>query len=234
VVSAVVSGAPGPPSGLVYEWDAAQDKLVVRWDASPSPDVAGYRVRSGDGTGVELGGVPVQDSGVLQYEQVLVDVDGVVTLSVRAVDVDGHEEANIAQVLAVPFTGGSPVGLPAEPARVRAVPLGDGRVEFSCLYLPRLEDGSGGAAQEMRVYGDAGSGVVDYSEPLGTVAMGGPAEAGRWSFVTDALADGTYRFVVRIATAAWPGGVETENVGEVSVTVNGGAVGDVVVEGVVV
>lgn len=70
--------------------------------------------------------------------------------------------------------------------------------------------GDGGAA-EARIYWDAGSGAVDFGTPAGTVTMGGPVAAARYTWTSGVLTAGaTYGFVVRIATS---GGLEMQNAG---------------------
>jgi hypothetical protein len=211
-----VSSAPEPPTGLEWTWDPELQKLTLAWNASPSADVASYRVRSSAGS-PWLGwqGVPVQDSADLTYEQAFTDQTGTYIFSVRAVDADGIEEGNVRQVVSIPFEGGAPVAQPAEARLVSVRPIAGGKIELEWLYDPRYEDPAfSGAAYEARIYWDAGTGTVDFEEPLAAVAIGRPTAMGRWSWQSDALEDGqTYLFVVRIATQTWADGTETNNTG---------------------
>ncbi len=219
VESVTVSSMPDPPSGLDWTWDADTGTLTITWQASPSPDVASYRVRQGEGL-LSWNSEPVQDSPDLEYVPVIEPgTTGVLMFSVRAVDADGNEEGNVSQVLAIPFEDGAPAARPAESRWVEARAIEDGRIELEWLYDPRYEQygpgaGSGaqGAAAEARIYWDAGTGEVDFSEPHATVEMGHPTEATRYTWQSAPLTDGqTYRFVIRVATAPWPAGLETQN-----------------------
>jgi hypothetical protein len=62
---------------------------------------------------------------------------------------------------------------------------------------------------------DAGTGHMRWSAPQAAVAMSNCISAARYPWQSEPLGDGIeYRFVVRIATAAWPTGVETQNTDE--------------------
>jgi len=53
---------------------------------------------------------------------------------------------------------------------------------------------------------------MDFSEPHATLPMNNPTSPTRYTWQSDPLTDGQkYRFVVRVATAAWPEGFETSN-----------------------
>ena len=95
----------------------------------------------------------------------------------------------------------------------------DGKIEVGWLYRPWKEVNGPGAAFEARIYWDAGTGTVDFDEPHATVAMGGPTAEASYDWESGVLEnEQEYRFVVRIATAAWPAGIETQNTGEVYAT----------------
>ena len=209
----VVSSAPEPPSELEWSWDDASGTLTLTWTASPSGDVASYRVRSNYGqAALDLRTAPVQDSSETTYEQNFTNETGTYLFSVRAVDANGNEEGNIFQVVAIPFENGAPAALPAEPLLVEARAISGGRIELEWLYDPALEYLGPGAAHEARIYWDAGTGEMDWSAPHATVTMNNPTEATRYSWQSGVLTDKQeYRFVVRIATAAWPEGHETTN-----------------------
>jgi hypothetical protein len=216
VADATVSSAPEPPSGLAFSWDADTKTLTLSWSASPSSDVATYRVRASNGEeALLLSSAPVQDSEDLEYQQVFTDETGMFIFSVCAVDSDGNEEANISQVVAIPFENGAPAARPAEPRLVEARAIAGGRIEVRWLYDPAFEYLGPGAAHEARVYWDAGTGAVDLSAPHAIVPMNHPAKASRYTWQSAPLTDGqAYRFVVRVATAPWPAGIETQNTDE--------------------
>jgi hypothetical protein len=219
--SVTISSMPDPPSGLDYEWDGETQTLVVSWTASPSADVASYRVRSSAGDELlELTAAPVQESAGLTWTKVFTDETGQWIVNVRAVDADGNEEANISRTISLTFTAGLLVAAPVEPDSVCAVAASGGKIEVGWLYRPWKEAPPGtGAAYEARVYGDSGTGTVDWDTPLDTVLMDGPTSEAAYAWTSGALTDGvTYRFGVRIATAAWPDGVETQNLGVVYAT----------------
>ncbi len=100
-----ISSVPDPPGGLRYAWDAGAKTLTLTWQASPSADVAAYRVREGLEP-LDLDGTPVQESAALSYQRVFTDESGTFVWSVRAVDADGNEEQNVTQTLALAFQGG--------------------------------------------------------------------------------------------------------------------------------
>jgi len=209
-----LSSAPEPPSDLAYSWDEETQTLTLIWSASPSADVAAYRVRSSGGAGLlALAAAPVQEAAGLSYEQVFTDETGWFIFLVRAVDGDGKEEASLSQALALYVEDGQLAAAPVEPDRVYAVPAAGGKVEVGWTYRPWRESPPGtGAAFEARVYSDGGAGAVDFDEPAATVAMGSPTAEAEYDWTSGVLEDGgRYLFVVRIATAAWPNGIETQN-----------------------
>jgi hypothetical protein len=223
--SVSISSVPDPPSGLDYEWDGETQTLTLSWAASPSADVASYRVREGLES-VDLKGAPIQESAALTCERAFTDETGSYAWSVRAVDADGNEEANVSESLALAFADGQLVIRPAEPRIVEAYPAAGGAITVEFLYDPRFEDpapawgaaaGTGGAA-EARIYSNGGIGAaVDFDAPVGTVALGGPVAAARYTWTSGALTDGaSYLWVVRIGTDDWPAGLETQNTRAVS------------------
>jgi hypothetical protein len=203
----------------------AEVEIVLDWGESPSADVVAYSVyRSMDGP-IRLA-VPYRTvAGPPWTDTVFDDWTGVVTYLVRAVDADGNEEANIREVLVVPVQNGVVgVALPAEPRIVEARPIAGGRIEFEWLYDPTYEYLGPGAAHETRIYWDAGTGCVDFSEPHATVPMNHPTKAIRYTWQSASLTDGqTYRFTIRIATAPWPDGTEAQHVADYVVSVGSSA-----------
>lgn len=213
-----VSSAPEPPSALDWSWD--DDTLTLTWSASSSADVASYRVRSSAGAqALLLSSASVQDNADLTYEQVFTTETGMWIFSVRAVDSDGNEEANISQVVAIPFEDGAPASRPAEPIVVEAAPSAGGKIKVTWLYDPANEYLGPGAAFEARIYWDNATGTIDWDTPKATVAMGAPTAADWYSWESEALVDEQeYLFAVRIATAAHPNGIETANTDEHAAT----------------
>jgi hypothetical protein len=187
--------------------------IVLDWDESPSADVLAYNVyRAMDGPirlAVPYRAVP----GPPWTDTVFDDWTGVVIYLVRALDAEGSEEANIREVLVVPVQEGVVgIALPAEPRIVEARPVSGGRIELEWLYDPRYEDYGPAAAHEARIYWDFGMGEIDFSEPHATVPINHRTKATRYTWQSAPLTDGqTYRFTIRIATAAWPSGLETQN-----------------------
>ncbi len=153
------------------------------------------------------------------------DWTGVVTYLVRALDADGKEEGNIREVLVVPVQDGVVgIALPAEPRIVEARPVAGGRIELEWLYDPAYEYLGPGAAHEARIYWDAGTGEVDFTAPHAIVPMDNPTSATRYTYQSAPLTDGQeYRFVVRVATASWPDGIQTQNAGEYVATADASA-----------
>jgi len=223
VANLTVSSAPEPPSGLDWSWNADTHTLTLTWQASGSVDVTSYRLRSSEGQAeLDLASVPVQDSPALSYQQIFTTETGTWIFSVRAVDSGGNEEANITHVLAIPFEDGAPASRPAEPRLVEARAISGGRIEQAWLYDPRHEENGPGAAHEARIYWDAGTGEMDWTAPYATVEMNHATQATRYTWQSEPLTDGQeYRFVVRIATAAHPDGIETRNTEHYSATPSG-------------
>lgn len=211
--SATISSYPSAPSGIDYEWVAGTKTLTITVEASGSADVASYPVRDNAGDGeLDLTSAPVQDTAALSYEKVFTTETGVWQFMVRAKDSDGFEEPGLGQILQFNVVDGSLESIPAEPSLVYAEPAADGKVAVGYAYRPWLEDGGGGAAYEGRIYGDNGTGTIDYATPLATVAMSNPTSEDSYEWTSGVLvADTEYGFVVRIATAASPAGVETQN-----------------------
>ncbi len=215
-----MSSAPEPPTGIDWSFDTGTKTLTVTWTASASADLSTYRVRSSAGEeALALASAPVQDDGTLVYQQVFTTETGLWVIHVRAVDSDGKEEANILQAIVIPFENGVPAARAAAPRLVEVEAIEGGKIEIRWLYDPHFEQNGPGAGQEARVYWDAGTGTMDWSAPLATVAMGGPISATRYTWQTVPLAHGqTYSFAVRAATAAHPAGIETQNTDEHSAT----------------
>jgi hypothetical protein len=82
---------------------------------------------------------------------------------------------------------------PNEVVGLRAEQGQDGKVEIVWAYNP-MEQGSGPA--EMRIYGDAGTGEIDYQNPVAIVTYKGRRS---YRHKIDRPVDGQYRFAVRAA-----------------------------------
>ena len=223
-----ISSVPDPPSGIALVWDGegSTHTATVTWTASPSADAASYRVRlsAGEPT-LALSSTPVQDSAALSYVQTFTDETGTFIFNVRTVDTDGNEEQNISQTVSIVLVDGALAIKVAEPRLVDATPAAGGAETVEFLYDPHYESprpvrgavlGEGGAA-EARIYGDNGTGTVDFGSPAGVVALGKPVVATRYTWTSAALTPGaTYLWVVRIATDEYPYGLETQNTHAVS------------------
>lgn len=127
--------------------------------------------------------------------------------AVRARDTaSGLSELNTDAVvtIAVDASGADLAGLPAAPVGllVTAIAAGALRVEWTWPYV------RGPVPTGFRVYGDAGTGTVDYATVLADVAYGGPLAPGRATLA--GLVDGTtYRLAVRAYNSV---GAETNGV----------------------
>jgi len=212
--SKTISSAPDPPSGIEWTFNSETGTLTVSWAASPSADVATYPVRSSAGADfLDLDSAPVQDTAALSYQQVFTSETGLYVFSVHAKDAGGLEDANLTQLVAVPFENATPAMRPAVPRITRATAIDGGKITVSYLYEPRDEYNGPGAAHEGRIYWDNGTGTVDFTSPVATVAMSNPTAVAWFEWESGELDNGqAYLFVVRIATDAHPDGIETQNV----------------------
>jgi hypothetical protein len=107
---------------------------------------------------------------------------------------------------------------PNEIVGLRAEQGQDGKVEIVWTYnpmeqAPRPNSGQESGPAEMRIYGDAGTGEIDYQNPVATVTYKGRRF---YRHKIDRPADGRYRFAVR---AAYANGNECESKQEVGVEV---------------
>jgi hypothetical protein len=86
-------------------------------------------------------------------------------------------------------------GRPNEVAGLKAEQGQDGEIEIAWTYNPMEQDS---VPAEMRIYGDNGTGEIDYQNPVAVVKYKG------WRFYRHRIerpADGLYRFAVRTADA---------------------------------
>ncbi|MGA2322784.1 MAG: hypothetical protein ABSG22_02945 [Sedimentisphaerales bacterium] len=92
---------------------------------------------------------------------------------------------------------------PNEIVGLRAEQGQDGNVEIVWTYnpmeqAPRLSSGQGGGPAEMRIYGDNGTGEIDYQNPVAVVKYKGRRF---YRHRIEMPTDGRYRFAVRAADA---------------------------------
>jgi len=213
IESLTISTAPDRPSGTSYTWNPATKTLAISWMASPSPSAVDYTIRSSEGEPLlDLMAALYATTALTTWSRVFTNQSGTYLFLVRARDALGREDANISQLVCITLENGAIVAKPAEPRLVTATAISGGRIELEWLYDPRYETDGPGAGYEARIYWDAGTGTMDWSEPYATVAMGGPSSATRFTWTSGALTNETiYQFAIRIGTAAWPAGIETAN-----------------------
>ena len=114
---------------------------------------------------------------------------------VRCVNRCGDIERTLRAAVKVAIDNDGKLGKarPNEIVGLRAEQGQDGKVEIVWTYNP-MEQGSGPA--EMRIYGDAGTGEIDYPNPVAMVTYKGRRF---YRHKIDKPADGRYRFAVRAA-----------------------------------
>lgn len=184
-----------------------------------------YSIRHNSGDGVVcLSDAAESTTAETTWTIDLTGLTGEYEFLVRAVGAGGAEEQNLEQMLKFPVDTGVAQGVPAFPQFVDAYASAGGKVTIEWTYRPSEETGEGrpGVAAEARIYYDNRSGTVDYTAEHDTVALSNPTATADYSWTSSALTDGTYLFVVRIATdtGGTGNGVETTNVDEHEVTTN--------------
>ena len=210
----VISSAPQAPSNIQGSWNPATHVFTLTWTPSPSSDLNHYRIRHNNGTGPIRIDDAAEDTTVPPTWFIdLTGLTGDYEFLVRAVDDDGKEEQNLSQMVTIRVVAGVAETRPAAPDKVNAVPIPTGKAQVSWTYWPSKETGygTGGAAKEARIYSDGGTGTMDWVTPVAVVAMNFPTDPQRYSWDSGALANDTYLYGVRIATATGGGGYETEN-----------------------
>lgn len=210
----VISSAPQAPTNIQGSWNPATHILTLTWTASPSSDLNHYAIRHNGGTGpVRIDDTPEDTEFTTTWTIDLTGQTGDYEFLVRAVDNDSKEEQNLSQMVAIRVVNGVAENRPSVPDKVDAVPISGGKAEVSWTYWPSRETGfgSGGAAKEARIYSDGGTGTMDFVTPVAVVAMDFPTDPQRYSWESGVLANDTYLYAVRIATATGGGGYETEN-----------------------
>ena len=182
-----------------------------------------YTIRHNSGSGA----ICVTDSAENSSETTSWEIDltgltGEYEILVRAQDEDEKEEQNLEEILRFNVVAGVAHGVPAFPQFIKVVASIGGKVTITWRYFPSEESGEGspGVAYEARIYYDNATGTMDWVTPLDEQAMSNPTATANYSWTSDALSDDTYLFGVRIATAAEPGGVETQNTDSYEVTTN--------------
>jgi len=228
-----ISSTPEPPTSLAVSMVGVT--LTLTWTASTSADIQDYRVYSSDGESKLLlsadSVVATVNHPTVTWQKDMTGLTGTYIFLVRARDTDGNVEGNIDQAVTIHTVSGAEQAAPNNPQFVTADSAGGGKVTVGFTYIPH----SGYVAKEARVYYDNGTGTVDYTSVVGTVAMNNPTDIDRYSWTSAALVDETeYRFVVRIATDNDPGGIETTNVDEHTATPNSDAPDSITLSGEVV
>ncbi len=224
-----ISSVPDPPGGLRYAWDARRE------DTHPllagQPERRRGRLPRARGPGAPRPGRRAGPGvGRAQLPAALHGRDAGRSCGACARStLDGNEEQNVTQTLALAFQDGSLVVRPAEPRMVEVYPAAGGAVTVEFLYDPRYEDPAppwgavpgSGAAVEARIYWDAGTGTVDFGTPVGTLSLNGPIAPTRYMWTSGELPPGvTCLWVVRIASSA---GLETQNTHPVMAVVSASA-----------
>ncbi len=219
-----INGAPEPPTSVDLSHSISGDTVntTISWTESVSDDIDHYNVyKSGSEGNVPLDGDPEFQTATNQLDDAITE-EGVWRYLVRAVDTTGQEESNITQLVTITYykdSNNDPVVVkPADPVYITATALAGGKAEIKWAYDPANEIGGIGVAEESRIYYDNGTGTVDYSSPLATVAMDNPTNDVKYNYTTGVLPEDTYKFVVRVATKAHPNGIETDNTGYAEVT----------------
>jgi len=235
-VNKTISSAPNPPSGLSLTYDESTRKLNLVWTPSESADIQDYLVRSSEGEQLlRLDSEPIATPEDPNWGRYFTTENGLYIFSVQARDKDGRIERNLSEIAMIFLANGLPEAIPAEPRILTAEASAGGKVKVSWLYDPHFEYQGPGAAHEARIYWDAGTGTINWNTPKTTVAMGNPTAADWWSWESEALTDGQeYLFVVRIATAAHPDGIETQNTDEHAATPDSSVPDAPILQGMVV
>ena len=204
------SGDPSTlPDGRYFQWratlSASADRTVSPLLASVEARAseAGYDLYRAIGPGPEALGYNVPFArvgpGVTQTETAALDPDAVHWFGIRPVDVDGVESP-VTQCEARLELDESGQRVPDRPTGVldldaRALPLG--AVRLSWRYRIGI---TGVVPQAFKIFGDGGSGTINYDSPLGEV----PYVAGRawYTGIVEALAGGVeHQLAVRAVAA---------------------------------
>jgi hypothetical protein len=211
-----ISSVPDAPSSFTASWDSGTQTLTFSIGASPSADAAQYSIRESDSKGlIALSAAPAYQGTSRTWHRVMTTETGIYSWLARTVDSDGNEDKGIIRIITLAFSDGVLVGMPAEPRIVDVYPAAGGQETVEWLYDPYYEDPQfSAAAYEARIYSDSGaSSGMDFSTPIATVAMSNPTVATRFTWTNSSAGTGDqWKYVVRIATAAWPDGFETQNI----------------------
>lgn len=210
--SATIDSAPEPASNFSLSLDSKT--ITLTWAASPS-NIDHYNVYKSNSDGlIDLGTVYDTTTSTTWSEDVSGDTGNIGYL-IRAVETNGIEEASLINSASIEIEDGVEVGFPAEPERITVDAIESAKVEVEFMYDPAKEQNPPGNGQEARIYYDNATGTMDWSTPLGTVALDGPVRRTFYDWESDALTDGeTYKFGVRVASDTQ----ETDNTDTYEVT----------------
>lgn len=214
---------PLAPTDIVGSWNPTTHIFTISWTASASADINHYAIRHNGGAGpIRLDDAPEATTALTSWPIDLTGVTEDYEFLVRAVDAGGHEEQNLREMVRISVIAGVAQGFPATPQDVDVFASAGGKATVGFTYYPDNEAGEGvpGVAVEARIFWDNGTGTVDWNTPLDVLAMSNPIEPTAFSWESGALANDTYLFGVRVATAAAGGGIETDNTDEYEVTTN--------------
>lgn len=218
-LAVTISSTPEPPTNLGWRWNAGAKTLTLSWTASTSADLDHYVIYHNDGSGaVRFDDAADDTEATTSWDFDMTGLSGEYEFLIRAVDADGNEEQGLEAMVAFSVNDGIAVGIPGRPRHIQVPPVAGGKVEVSFTYYP-AEEGGGvqGIAHQANIYYDAGTGTMDWVTPLGSETMNNPTTPERFTFTSGALADDTYLFGVRVATAT---GQETTNADTYEVTTN--------------
>lgn len=231
-ISVAILRMPDPPSGLTLVGAVPTGPSVTfgaTWTASPTSGVTSYKVYSNHGSGPIDYSAPVKTVSTAAAAWSETGVAGAWAIAVRAVK-GGIEEDNVHVRYDFELAG-SPLALledpPATPINLVATAIAGGAIRLQLDY-PAVAEVSA-KAETVNVYGDGGTGTVDYTSPLLTIAVP-EHDLGRGVFAllgeTAALSDATtYTFAARASTS---GGRESTSSEEASATADATAPGEVV------
>jgi hypothetical protein len=215
--AATIDSAPEPASNFSLSLDSKT--ITLSWTPSPS-NIDHYNIYKSNSDGlIDLSTVYDTTASTTWNDDVSGDT-GHIGYLVRAVEANGIEEASLINSASIEVENGAEVGFPAEPERITVDAIESAKVRVDFMYDPAKEQNPPGNGQEARIYCDNATGTMDWSTPLGTVALDGPVRRTFYSWQSDALIDGeTYKFGVRVASDTQ----ETDNTDTYDVTVRDSA-----------
>lgn len=171
-VTLTIDADPDPPTELdVTAFDPDLEEFTATFTESPSSDVASYHIYSNHGDGAidysaPVGTVPAPAEEITWSEPATA---GVWRIGLRAEDEAGHVENNATTVDVFELSG-DPLALvlppPAIPIGLEAVAIAGGSIQARVTYSAASEES---LADKINIYGDAGSGTIDYETVLAVV-----------------------------------------------------------------